>query len=413
MKILHFADLHLGVETYGHIDPATGLSSRQTDFLKVFDEIVDYALDSKIDLVLFCGDAYKSREPTQTQQREFARRIRRLSEGGIPVFMLTGNHDLPNTSFRATSTEIFDTLGVDKVIVATKPDKFVIQTASGPIQIVSLPWPRKSALLTREETKNLTFEQLKERIENALTGAIAKFAAELDPNRPAILVAHIWVANAKVGSENRMTIGQEPSLLLSNVAIPAFDYVALGHIHRRQVLAEDPPVVYAGSPERIDFGEEDSDKGFYIIEITTDKATGKRETHYEFHETHGRRFLTIAVTIADDDFDPTGTILAEVAKNKDKINDAIVRVEIELTASASSFIRDAEIRDCLKEASYFTIARTVRRETRQRLAGKSAEEITPLDALKAYFEDKKVSPERMKQLMEYGDRLIRAQAEKQ
>jgi exonuclease SbcD len=235
----------------------------------------------------------------------------------------------------------------------------------------------------------------------------------LDPKLPAILVAHIWVANAKVGSENRMTIGQEPSLLLSNVAISVFDYVALGHIHRRQSLTENPPVVYAGSPERIDFGEEDSDKGFYVIDIATDKLTGKRSTSYEFHETHGRRFLTIAVTIADDDFDPTGAILAEILKNKDKIKDAIVRVEIELTASASSFIRDAEIRDNLKEASYFTIARTVRRESRQRLGGKNSEEITPLDALKAYFEDRKISPERMKQLMEYGDRLIRAQAEKQ
>lgn len=413
MKILHFADLHLGVETYGHIDPATGLSSRQADFLKVFDEIVDYALESKIDLVLFCGDAYKSREPTQTQQREFARRIRRLSDGGVPVFMLTGNHDLPNTSFRATSTEIFDTLGVQKVCVSTKPDLYVIPTAGGPLQIVSLPWPRRSALLTREETRSLSFDQIKERIENALTEAIAKLAAVLDPTLPSILAAHIWVANAKVGSENRMTIGQEPSLLLSNVAIPAFDYVALGHIHRRQVLSEQPPVVYSGSPERIDFGEEDAEKGFYVIEIVTDRATGKRETHYEFHETQGRRFLTIAVNVGDDDFDPTGAVLTEIAKNKDKIKDAIVRVEIELTAPASSRLRDAEIRDNLKEASYFTIARTVRREVRQRLGGKSAEEVTPLDALKAYFEDKKVSPERMKQLIEYGDRLIRAQAEKQ
>ncbi len=79
MKIIHFADLHLGVETYGHTDPETGLSTRLLDFLKALDYLVDYALENSVDLVLFCGDAYKNREPGQTQQREFARRIRRLS----------------------------------------------------------------------------------------------------------------------------------------------------------------------------------------------------------------------------------------------------------------------------------------------------------------------------------------------
>ena len=69
MKILHFADLHLGVESYGRIDPATGISSRLLDFLSTLDQLVDYALENRVDLVLFCGDAYKSREPSQTQQR--------------------------------------------------------------------------------------------------------------------------------------------------------------------------------------------------------------------------------------------------------------------------------------------------------------------------------------------------------
>ena len=110
MRILHFADLHLGVETYGKTDPQTGLSTRLLDFLRALDELVDYAVAERVDLVLFCGDAYKSREPSQTHQREFARRIRRLVDAGIPVFLLVGNHDLPAAVSRATSLEIFDTL---------------------------------------------------------------------------------------------------------------------------------------------------------------------------------------------------------------------------------------------------------------------------------------------------------------
>ena len=250
MKIIHFADLHLGVENYGHIDPATGLSSRLNDFLAVFDELVDYALEKKVDLVLFCGDAYKSREPTQTQQREFARRISRLATAGIPILLLTGNHDLPNAIGRATATEIFDTLAIKNVYVANKPEIYKIPTASGDIQIVAIPWLRRSALLASEDTKNFNMEQLNQKMQEAITQIISDKAAALDSSLPAILAAHVSVSSAKAGSESMMSIGQEPIILLSSVALPAFDYVALGHIHKQQVLSENPPVVYAGSLER-------------------------------------------------------------------------------------------------------------------------------------------------------------------
>src|SRR3990172_4208481 len=115
IRILHFADLHLGVESYGHVDPATGLSSRLADFLSALDELVDYALNNKVDLVLFCGDAYKNREPSQTQQRELAKRINRLATNGIPVFLLVGNHDLHNAFNKATAVDIFDTLAIRNV----------------------------------------------------------------------------------------------------------------------------------------------------------------------------------------------------------------------------------------------------------------------------------------------------------
>jgi len=63
VKVLHFADLHLGVENYGRPDAATGLHTRLLDFMRSFDELVDYALAEPVDLVLFAGDAYKNRDP--------------------------------------------------------------------------------------------------------------------------------------------------------------------------------------------------------------------------------------------------------------------------------------------------------------------------------------------------------------
>ncbi|MCH7620561.1 MAG: exonuclease subunit SbcD, partial [Chloroflexi bacterium] len=117
MRILHFSDLHIGVENYGRPDPATGLSTRLGDFLATLDEVVDCALDERVDLVLLAGDAYKGRDPSQTHQREFAKRLSRLSNAGIPIFMLVGNHDLPNAVSRATAVEIFQTLQVPHVYI--------------------------------------------------------------------------------------------------------------------------------------------------------------------------------------------------------------------------------------------------------------------------------------------------------
>jgi exonuclease SbcD len=404
MKIIHFADLHLGVENYGHIDPATGLSTRLNDFLKVLDELVDYALAEKVDLVLFCGDAYKTREPTQTQQREFARRINRLATANIPVFLLVGNHDMPNAIGRATATEIFDTLTIKNVTVAGRPGIYKIETAGGTVQIAALPWLRRSALLSREDTKNLNLEQVNQRMQEALTQVIASQAANLDNSLPAILAAHVSVGAAKAGSESMMAIGQEPVLLLSTIALPAFDYIALGHIHRRQVLSENPPVVYAGSLERVDFSEENDEKGFYVIDIEPGKSG--RKVSCEFHPVKARRFLTIALTLEQTDIDPTAKVLSAIGRQPENIKDAIVRLNLTLPSQIEGQLRYHEIREALQEAHFFTIAREIQRETRLRLGNRSAQEITPLAALKAYLELQKASPERQKILLEYGEKLI-------
>jgi len=407
VKIIHFADLHLGVENYGKIDPETGLSSRLGDFLSALDQLVDYSLENKADLVLFCGDAYKTREPSQTQQREFARRINRLASSNIPVFLLAGNHDMPNASWRATTTEIYHTLAVKNIYVSSnKPDTYNIPTASGTVQVVAVPWLRRSTLLNREDYKNLTLEQVNERMQEALTQVISEKAAALDPSLPAVLAAHLWVTGAKVGSESMMTIGQEPAVLLSNIALPDFDYVALGHIHKHQVLRENPPVVYSGSLERVDFGEENDDKGFYVVDIVPDATTGKRRVSYDFHPVNARRFLTIDVVPAADDLDPTATVVKAINQQTTGVRDAVVRLKINLPSSLEGQLRNNEINDALKEAHYATVAREVQRETRLRLGDAAGEEIQPIAALEAWLDKQQISPERRTLLLEYGEKLI-------
>ncbi len=95
MKLLHCADIHLGYETHGRLDPATGLNSRLLDFRRSFDALVAHALAEDIDLFLFCGDAYRTADPTPTQQKLFAEALRPIADACIPIVMIVGNHDHP------------------------------------------------------------------------------------------------------------------------------------------------------------------------------------------------------------------------------------------------------------------------------------------------------------------------------
>ena len=403
MRILHFADLHLGIETYGRIDPSTGLSSRLNDFLAALDQVVDFALNNDVDLVLFCGDAYKSRDPSQTYQREFAKRIRQLSASSIPVFLLVGNHDLPHAIGRATAVEIFDTLAIENVTVANQPQSYRVETSKSVLQIVALPWVTRGKLLSREETKNLSLDQINEKIQQTLTDWLSVQANSLDPSLPAILAGHLAHSGAMPGSEKTMLAGRDYVLLQSTIANPAFDYVALGHMHNQQRIDHPVPVVYPGSLQTIDFGDEGQEKGFYVVEVDEAADRGGRVRSYEFHVVKARCFLTVKVDANTGD--PTGAVLHALAK-KD-VGDAIVRLQIKVSAEKEGLVQENEIRKALKGAYFIAaINKEVEQEHRSRLGAYSAEGITPLEALKLYLESRKTPKERARILLEYGERLI-------
>ncbi len=408
MKILHFADLHLGVESHGITDPETGFSSRLTDILKALDQVVDYAVGEHFDLVLFCGDAYQRRDPSQTHQREFARRLKRLSTAGIPTVLVVGNHDLPNTVSRANSVEIFPTLGVDNIHVGSRPEVISITTPNGPVQVASLPWGRRSALMTREETKGLTPARVTEEVESRLAKAISDLASQLDPAFPSILAGHVFVSGARLGSEASMIVGRDPVVLPGNIALPQFDYIALGHIHRQQSLATDPPVCYSGSLARLDFSDEGLDKGFYLVELKPEARAGSRLIRPpSFITVETRRFTTVKTTIPSDDPEPTATVLAAIEAHRTQINDAIVRIEITVPEGRASLLQDNKILGACPNAHHVTICRHIVREPRSRMDITDAEQLTPIEALRVYLDRQSgLSLSRKQTLLRYGEALI-------
>ena len=414
MRIIHFADLHIGVENYSRTDPQTGLSTRLLDFLNALDQLVEYAIDQKADLVLLAGDAYKSRDPNQTQQREFARRLATLSTAGIPVFLLVGNHDLPNAMGRATAIEIFNTLEVPRLYVGDEIKTYLVETPNGPLQITALPWPKRSALLSREDTRGLSIEQVNQRLEALLAQGIRDAAQHLDPDVPAILAAHVTIDGAQLGSERAMMLGQDHKLRPSDLHLPAYDYVALGHIHKHQVVRENPLMVYAGSLQRVDFGEENDTKGFCVVDIDPDAPVGKRvgKNDFRFQPVDARTFTTIDVDLPPSTPDPTKQVIRAIRRSN--VADAIVRLRISLTAEQSVQLRMGEIRESLSPSHHVaSIQPQVSDERRARLPADAARNLNTITALSHYLESRNTDSRRREKLISYARGLLDEEPDEQ
>jgi exonuclease SbcD len=401
IRLLHFADLHVGIEAFGRIDPASGVNARVLDFLARFDELVAYALHHDADLVVFAGDAFKTRSPSPTYQRAFARRIKRLADAGVAVVLLVGNHDLPTMTQRASTVDIFRTLAVPNVTVGRTDRLHLIQTRRGPVQVITIPYPVRQRLLTQDECRGLSIEELDRALGATVTGLIADRSAQLDPSIPSLLTAHLSVSGATYSSERSVMIGRDVVIPQSVLTDAAVDYVALGHIHKHQSLNDGgyPPIVYAGSLERTDFGEEGQPKGFCWVNLA------RNSTAWEFIEVAARRLVTIRCDVRDA-AEPLRALQQAVAGYD--LDEAVVRLIINLRQHQEALLRDRDVRALLDDAYYIAgILRDVERKARLRLGNTSPEELTDQQLLERYLQTKGTRPERVAELLEEADTIFR------
>lgn len=408
IRLLHFADIHVGMENYGGLDPATGVNRRVLDFLQRFDELIDYGLAHDVDLVIFAGDAYRRRRPSPTYQRAFARRVKRLADAGVPVVLLVGNHDLPTMVQKASSVDIFSTLDVPNVIVASTEAVHRIETKRGTVQVATVPYPVRQRLLTHDDFRGLSIEELDEALQRIVTENIEALRQKLDPSLPAVLTAHLSVSNATYGSERSVMIGRDAVVLKSALDDRAWDYVALGHVHKHQSLNADnqPPIVYAGSLERVDFGEEGDPKGFCWVELGCGEDA---QTMWKFVEVDARPFLTIQADVRESD-DPLKALGQEIGRHD--VENAVVRLLVRLRADQEPAIRDYALREMLSDAYYIgSITREVERKARVRLGEQMPEEMSDRELLAAYLEVKETPTERIESLLEHADQIFEAEEE--
>ncbi|MCW6037786.1 exonuclease subunit SbcD [Spirulina subsalsa FACHB-351] len=384
IKILHLSDIHMGSSfSHGRINPETGINSRLEDFIYTLSCCIDQAINTPVDLVLFGGDAFPDATPPPYVQEAFASQFRRLVDADIPTVLLVGNHDQHSQGNGGASLCIYRTLGVPKFIVGDQLDTHCIETQSGKIQVITLPWLTHSTLLTRPETEGLSVaevnELLIERLQPALEGEIRR----LDPDLPTVLLAHLMADRANLGAERFLAVGKGFTIPVSLLIRPEWEYVALGHVHKHQNLNpnNDPPIVYPGSIERVDFSEEKEQKGYVLVEVEKDTV------HWEFHPVPARDFCTIEVDVTERE-DPQAVILNAIQKRA--IQDAVVRLIYKLRSEQLDLIETGALQGALQTAHSFTIRpELVSQLARPRLPELAVNRsLNPLDALQAYLDNR-------------------------
>jgi len=384
IKILHLSDIHMGSGfSHGRINANTGLNTRLEDFVNTLSLCIDRALTDVVDLVIFGGDAFPDATPPPYVQEAFARQFRRLVDADIPTVLLVGNHDQHAQGMGGASLNIYRTLGVPGFVVGDILTTYTVNTRNSKVQVMTLPWLTRSSLMTRQETEGLSLAEINQLLTERLRVVLEAEIRGLNPELPTILLGHLMADNATLGAERLLAVGKGFTLPLSLLTRPCFDYVALGHVHRHQNLnkSNDPPVIYPGSIERVDFSEEKEDKGYVMVELERGQAI------WEFCPLPVRSFLTIEVDLTKKE-EAQAALMKAIAKHD--IQDAVVRLIYKLRSEQLDLVDNAELHDALRTAHTYTIQpELVSQLAKPRIPELSAyNSIDPMNALKTYLDNR-------------------------
>ena len=250
IKFIHCADLHLGIQKYGSVDLKTGLNSRIKEDLEQFNRVINYAINKHVDLFMIAGDIFDKRKPEEIVQREFAKRIRLLIDRKINVIILIGNHEGVTAHDTAHCLSAIDELNNSEYLRIVD-DSRVITYDKLNIAIACLPYYD----------------------DKVFQGFL------LQKGLQAILLGHALIKGAKQG-QHSFTTGMHPL----NFKNKQFAYKGFGHIHQHQEIGD---IVYSGSINKIDFGDENNAKGFIYGKINNGKC------EWIFKILNSRKFMTI------------------------------------------------------------------------------------------------------------------------
>lgn len=323
MRFLHTSDWHLGRSLH-----KADLREAQAAFL---DHLVETAGSERVDAVLVAGDVYDRAIPPVDSVALYEEALARLRATGARVILISGNHD--SARRLGVNSALIDASGVHlRTRPAALADPVLLADGHGEVAVYGVPYlepalgmpdPRPAAAV-RPDAEPGAGARGHASVLSAALDLIRAEAAARGTTR-AVVLAHAWVANGRDERERAETARRQVSASERDISVggigyvPAslfdgFSYVALGHLHGRQTLAEH--MRYSGSPLPYSFSEKDHKKGSWLVEVAADgKASaewvpapvyrrlavlaGRLDDLLASHEHDGREGDFVAVTLTD------------------------------------------------------------------------------------------------------------------
>lgn len=262
--------------------------NRLDDMARCVDFAIDEAIRRKVKWFVHTGDLYKNWHPAPAEMNVM-HRLKRLPEAGIETFVVVGNHDWPESQEWRGMHCAMEMKTLDSGIkVIDTPS--VLDVGHG-VAFLMIPHVPKAEL----QRTGLSYAEWYEKNLGVMVAA-AKAGAGKSAR---LLFSHAYVQGSKVGPCDLM-VESSRQIGLDTLKNPDLDAVFLGDIHKAQVLAKRPLVVYPGSLDRVDFGEADDEKGIVMFSVDL-KDEERAEVSMETIPTPARRFKTIVLSYESED----------------------------------------------------------------------------------------------------------------
>ncbi|WP_233897602.1 exonuclease SbcCD subunit D C-terminal domain-containing protein [Tenacibaculum piscium] len=269
MKILHTADWHLGHRLHEHSQ-----LEEQTLFLAWIE---NYISNEKIDLLLISGDVFDNGSPSNQSLAMYYNFLIKLKSTTCSQIIITGgNHDSPGTL--NAPKELLNALSIKVVGKATEKiadEVFEININDEKVLIGAVPYLRDGDI--RRAVAGESFDDLTDKYKKALINHYQEIAIESEKinssNVPVIAMGHLFATGGSVSdSEQNIYVGTLGHIGAQDFPT-YFDYVALGHLHRPQIVGENDKIRYSGSPNILSFSELNYDKKIIVLEISANKIS--------------------------------------------------------------------------------------------------------------------------------------------
>lgn len=365
MKSVIISDIHLGKYKYGKVNAETGHDLRTDDIIGNVDQSIDFAIEKKVDAFIVDGDFFHKKKPMPIFRRVFTNRINRILSNGIEVFLLLGNHDQGKTSGHdlVELCEISEQL--DKLHVIEKPQCIEFKDSL----LCFLPCVNKIDYESTCSEVDFNMQQIP-----LLTAEASKSKKTYK-----IFFGHFGTDHSIAGKSFDLgTITDQDAKHVRVVPLDAFDpkvwtKVYLGDIHKPQMLNDF--CRHVGSIARVDFGEEDEEKGFFLFENGKDTFINVKD----------REFKTLFVDLEDDKPRDVMKEFCDTVQDID-ISQAIVRLKINIKTSDKPLINFSYLEQYLQEQSWNYIGKTIIElsEDRTSVSLSTNDELDHVDLFKKY-----------------------------